>query len=121
MPEGQAMPFGILEQHRHEALRGRKIAGQERNRTGALSECVAQRDGMIQGDRFFDTSLGGRYRLIRVPLEPEDRREPRTGRHPWIELEADDVELVNGGRGPSSIRSMWRLACVWSPRKCSAN
>ena len=91
------MPFGILEQHRHEALRGRKIAGQERNRAGALSEGVAQRDGMIQGDRFFDTSLGGRYRLIRVALEPEDRREPRTGRHPWIELEADDVELVNGG------------------------
>src|SRR5204862_382679 len=26
MPEGQAMPFGILEQHRHDALRGRKIA-----------------------------------------------------------------------------------------------
>src|SRR5437016_7085085 len=52
---------------------------------------------MVQGDRFVDTSLGGRERLIRVSLEPEDRREPRPCRDPGIELEADDVWHVHGG------------------------
>src|SRR5438034_10652524 len=52
---------------------------------------------MVQGDRFVDTSLGGRERLIRVSLEPEDRRDPRPCRDPGIELEADDVWHVHGG------------------------
>src|SRR6266446_4440119 len=95
MPKGQPMPLGILEQHRDEGLRGVEIAGQQGNRAGTLSERVTQRNRMIRSQSFFDTLLGGGYGLVGVPLKPEDRREPRACRHPWIELEADDVWLVN--------------------------
>src|SRR5260370_39050071 len=95
MPKGQSMPLGIFEQHRDEGLRGIEIAGQQGNRAGTLSERVTQRHRMIRSQSFFDTLLGGGYGLVGGPLKPEDRREPRAGRHPWIELEADDVWLVD--------------------------
>src|SRR5437879_11024945 len=95
MPKGQSMPLRILEQHRDEGLRSVEIAGEQGNRAGTLSERVTQCHRMIRSQSFFDTLLGGGDGLVGVPLKPEDRREPRTCRHPWIELEANDVWLVN--------------------------
>src|SRR3989442_1051235 len=60
---------------------------------------------MIRRQSLFDGALGGGYGLIRVPLKPEDRGEPRTGRHPWIELEPDDMWVVYMSAAPRAARS----------------
>src|SRR5438552_18102003 len=95
MPKGQSMPLGILKQHRDEGLRGVEVAGEQGHRAGALSKRVTQRNRMIRSQSFFHTLPGRGYGLVGVSLKPEDRREPGTCSHPWIELEADDVWLVN--------------------------
>src|SRR2546422_5454114 len=112
MPEGQSMPLGILEQYRDEVLRGGEVAGEEAHRAGTLSQRVTQRHCMIRRQSLFDGALGGGYGLIRVPLKPEDRGEPRTCRHPWIELEPDDMWVVN-----SRARTIEHALDV-SPRAC---
>src|SRR2546422_5582188 len=84
MPKGQSMPLRILEQHRDEGLRSVEIAGEQGHRAGTLSERVTQCHRMIRSQSLFDTLLSGGDSLVGAPLKPEDRREPRTCRHPRI-------------------------------------
>src|SRR5262249_43555963 len=95
MPRRQRMPCGMLKQHRHITLCCRQVAYQERYPARALTERIAQRKLVIEGQSILNIALGNADGLDGECLQPTNRCKSVMSNHTVIVSKADDMQSVN--------------------------
>src|SRR6185437_16259567 len=114
MPEIEPVTGGVIEQHRAETAGTNEVAGEQRDRTRALSENAAERQRVIKLQTFRDVMVNHPACLLEAAAQPENASKEIVGRDLLVDLEARHTWLIAefGVARQHPLHSGFRLGLV---------